>query len=154
MELFPPWPIPSLLSDVTECRVQKRCTELALADWLPHTTERGAHIWPWEGAARVEREGMLCMSDKQHMRTPTACLLGGSQLLWRLRMNFTSQDLCPVQSPPFGLRPWACLNQQAACRRREAVQVLKLSLKNAWKLLLLYSQSPGLLLSERLTTLL
>lgn len=75
MGIFPAWPVPSLLSEVTACSVQKRCTESALTDWLPHTTEQGAHIWPREGTARVEREGMHYVSDKQHMRAPTACVL-------------------------------------------------------------------------------
>lgn len=103
MGIFPAWPVPSLLSEVTACSVQKRCTESALTDWLPHTTEQGAHIWPREGTARVEREGMHYVSDKQHMRAPTACVLvvvgyfGGS--------GWASPPRTHALCSPF---PWGC----------------------------------------------
>ena len=102
MEIFPPWLIPSFPSEVTEWRVQ--------IHWIgshrlapTHITEHGAHIQPTKGTVRVDREGMHFVSDKQPLRTPSAYLLCGSQLLWRILTNLTPQDSCPVQSPPLGL---------------------------------------------------
>lgn len=61
----------------------------------------------------------------------------GSQLLQQLSMNLTSQDSCAL---PLG---WACdLLQPTKCSPSDVTQVLKLSLKKAWQLLLWHSQNP------------
>lgn len=39
VQIFPPWSVSSFQSKVTEYRVEKRHTDSALTNWLPHTPE-------------------------------------------------------------------------------------------------------------------